>query len=463
MNNTAWLLNRENRGEPSAYKVLTVSLSPPSEPLAELVNLAGFRAVRIGPDSDLIPAFRRVQPDLLLLSPGISEDQIDALTGVLGNEKDGFPVLCISDCKETARKEQLCDGVNLAFLPKSFELKDLKKAIERMVRASINPVENCTKELDELIIGSTPAMMDLKRRICQVAKSELTVLIEGESGTGKEVVAKAIHSLSERKRKPFVKVNSAGFPTELFESELFGYKKGAFTGAYQTKPGKFDLADSGTIFLDEVGEIPLASQAKLLHVLEDSEFSPLGSTTNTRVDTRVLAATNAGLNRMVNEKTFRLDLYYRLSVVSLYIPPLRDRKEDIPVLCDHFLKKYAHHTMNPITTISGEIKEQFQRCDWPGNVRQLENAVRSVVALGNADGVLPASTRPMKKYTLKEVCKEAVGRAEKKIIEEVLFHTGWNRKEAATVLRTSYRNLLNKIKEYDIAQAASVYTFPSQT
>jgi two-component system, NtrC family, response regulator AtoC len=236
------------------------------------------------------------------------------------------------------------------------------------------------------------------------------------------------------------------------ESELFGYEKGAFTGAFRRKPGKFQLAHSGTIFLDEIGEMPLPLQAKLLQVLEDNELSPLGSTKNTKIDTRTLAATNASLDAMVAQKRFRLDLFYRLSVISIQIPPLRHRREDVEPLSRHFLKKYAIHYNKPYRPLPEKVLQRLMQYEWPGNVRQLENAIRCFVAMGNADAVVPRSPEPAKTYTLKEVCRRAVRKAEKDVIEQVLSHTDWNRKKAASLLKTSYRNLLNKIKEYDIDQ-----------
>jgi len=462
LDRSQWM-NSQDPSTDAQYKVLTIDLSPPSNTLADLVNCIGFRAIGVKRDADLLPAFRRLKPDLLVVGSRVPSEQVKSLTHLVGHEREGFPVLCISDSQKPPVQAGLCDGVTLSFLPKSFRPGELKRAIEKIVQESHVLDNHPLKELDDLIVGKSPEMVALKKRILQVAASDLTVLITGESGTGKEVVARAIHHLSSRQDNAFVKVNSAGLPAELFESELFGYKKGAFTGAYKSKPGKFELAHSGTILLDEIGEIPLSLQAKLLHALEDGGFSALGSTKTTKVDVRVLAATNADINRGVKERQFRLDLYYRLSVVSLHIPPLGARRGDVALLCDHFLRKHAHtgQGSESLRCLSDTVMEQFIHYDWPGNIRQLENAIRSFVALGNADGVMPRDARSIKKYTLKDVCKEAIRRAEKKAIEEVLFHTAWNRKEAATVLKTSYRNLLNKIKEYDIAQTVGCFPSPS--
>lgn len=325
--------------------------------------------------------------------------------------------------------------------------------------------------LDTVIIGQTPAMVKLKQHILSLGKSDLTVLICGESGTGKELVARAFHRCSPRAERPFVKVNSAALPTNLFESELFGFERGAFTGACKTKPGKFQLAHSGTILLDEICEIPLPLQGKLLQVLEDNEFSPLGSTTNTRIDARVLAATNANLTKMVSRGQFRLDLYYRINVVSVHIPPLRDRRQDIDLLCDHFLTKYAAPNGKAHIHLSDRILEQFHRYSWPGNVRELENVIQAIATLGNednfyekignyglsgvccnrkeptstADALNGSTSQLLTRYTLKDLSRKAARKAEIDTIVDVLTHTRWNRRKAAALLKTSYRTLLNKM------------------
>lgn len=247
--------------------------------------------------------------------------------------------------------------------------------------------------LDHAIIGRSAAMVEVKRKIVSLGRSDLTVLICGESGTGKDLIARAIHEFSPRSDRPFVKVNSPGLPAKLFESELFGYERGAFTGAFRKSPGKFRLADSGTIFLDEIAEIPLSMQSKLLQVLEEKQFSSLGSVANTLVDVRILSATNADLEKLVRERRFRLDLFFRLNVVSIQVPPLRERKDDIDRLADHFFKKYAHCCRNADALLPERFRAQFHEYDWPGNVRELENTIRRATALGapeRIDRIIPA-------------------------------------------------------------------------
>ena len=432
-----------------SIRILTVdNLVSACDFLTKTVDALGFDALGVTEHGGFLSNFRQFNPDLLLFGSNMDEEQVKAFVNLSDREKQGVPKVYISREEMRSSTAGLSPDSNLYFIPEDFRPDDLKAAIKKLVR----PITDSDRlsQIDKMIVGETPAMMALKRHVLQVCNSDLTVLIGGESGTGKEVVARAIHQFSPRSRKPFVKVNSAGVPMHLFESELFGYEKGAFTGAFRSKPGKFQLAHSGTILLDEIGEMPLPLQAKLLQVLEDNELSPLGSTKNTKIDTRVLAATNADLDEMVAKKRFRLDLFYRFSVITIQIPPLRERREDISLLVEYFLKKYATEYNKPYRSLPENIMQQFYQYDWPGNVRQLENAVRCFVAVGNADAVVPRPAEEMTTFTLREVCKEAVRKAEKDVIEQVLSHTDWNRKKAAALLKTSYRNLLNKIKEYKI-------------
>src|SRR5262245_55591442 len=237
------------------------------------------------------------------------------------------------------------------------------------------------------VFAHSPRMRSIKEMIDQVADTDATVLAWGESGVGKELVARAIHECSPRRERAFVKVNCAALPLELLESELFGYEKGAFTGAHRRKPGKFELADSGTIFLDEIGEMPLPLQAKLLHVLQDREFSRLGSGQDIRVDVRVVASTNKDLERAVAQGAFREDLYYRLNVVNIHVPPLRERPEEIPIIAEHFWQKYSRQYNRQGAQLSHDLLERFQAYSWPGNVRELENLVKRIVVLESEEFV----------------------------------------------------------------------------
>jgi two-component system response regulator AtoC len=311
----------------------------------------------------------------------------------------------------------------------------------------------------------------IKKIIAQVAKTDITVLIQGESGVGKEVVARAIHLNSPRHNKPFIKINCAALPSELLESELFGYEKGAFTGAYQQKPGKFELAHGGTIFLDEIGDISTALQAKLLQVLQDNEFSRLGGKKDVRVDVRILAATNKNIYEAVKNGLFREDLYYRLNIVNITVPPLRERKEEIPVLVDHFLEKLGkkYEDTHPLK-LSASVLEGMIQYNWPGNIRELENFIHRFIVLGNEETILeslpinlsptpvpvvvplkPASDPAPKNGkgwpSLKDVNRKAMVKAESEAIQKVLSLTCWNRRKAANLLSISYKTLLYKMKE----------------
>ena len=246
-----------------------------------------------------------------------------------------------------------------------------------------------------MLFGNSERMLEVRDLIERVSDTDVTVLIRGESGTGKELVARALHERSLRRDKPFVKVNCAALPTELLESELFGFEKGAFTGAIQHKPGKFEFANHGTMFLDEIGDMSFPLQAKLLQVLQDGEFSRLGGKADVQVDVRVIAATNRDLETAVAQGQFREDLYFRLNVVTINLPPLRERREEIPVLTDHFLKKYSVQYNKPMTAVSAELARQFVEYDWPGNVRQLENLIKRMVVLGTEAPILKELQQPL--------------------------------------------------------------------
>jgi two-component system response regulator AtoC len=324
-----------------------------------------------------------------------------------------------------------------------------------------------------IFIYTSEKMHQIKEIIDQVANTDVTVLIQGESGVGKEVVARSIHLNSFRRDKPFVKVNCAALPSELLESELFGYEKGAFTGAYRQKPGKFELANGGTIFLDEIVEISLPLQAKLLQVLQDREFSRLGGKKDIRVDVRILVATNKNIEEAVKNDRFREDLYYRLNVVNITIPPLRERKEEIPIFVEYLLDKFGKKYRKKVKPLSDQIMKVFFQYHWLGNVRELENVIQRIIVLGNEKVILDelASSinkeptqitkvpNPDRKWpSLKEVQREATMKAEAEVIRKALEMTNWNRKKAADLLNISYKALLYKIKECGIGkQPTSVF------
>jgi two-component system response regulator AtoC len=313
-----------------------------------------------------------------------------------------------------------------------------------------------------IFIYTSDKMHRIKEIIDHVANTDVTVLIQGESGVGKEVVARSIHRNSFRKDGPFVKVNCAALPHELLESELFGYEKGAFTGAYRQKPGKFELAGGGTIFLDEIAEISPALQAKLLQVLQDREFSRLGGKKDIRVDVRVLVATNRNIGEAVKTGRFREDLYYRLNVVSITVPPLRERKEEIPFFVEYFLDKFTKKYNKKISPLSERMTKLLLQHRWSGNVRELENVLQRYVVLRDEDAIIGELTPSLNNnpetdqktaveekkewVSLKDVHREAALRAESEVIRKALDKTNWNRKKAAVLLNISYKALLYKMK-----------------
>jgi len=324
-------------------------------------------------------------------------------------------------------------------------------------------VGEVTRE-EGIFIYTSDKMQRIKEIIDQIANTDVTVLIQGESGVGKEVVARSIHLNSFRKERPFVKVNCAALPPDLLESELFGYEKGAFTGAYRQKQGRFELANGGTIFLDEISEMSLSLQGKLLQVLQDREFSRLGGKKDIRVDVRVLAATNKNIEEGIKNGRFREDLYYRLNVVNVTIPPLRERREEIPIFVEYFLDKFGKKYGRKVPPLSDTTMKAFSEHHWVGNVRELENVIQRLVVLGNEETIVEELTPvpkedpitekkkklvPPKKTwpSLREVHQEAIKKAESEMILKALEMTNWNRKKAADRLNISYKALLYKIKE----------------
>jgi len=312
------------------------------------------------------------------------------------------------------------------------------------------------------IIGRSGRMRQIFDMVLQVAPSRATVMIQGESGTGKELIARALHVHSTRAEKPFVTVNSGNLPPDLLESNLFGHVKGAFTGAVYPKKGLFELADKGTIFFDEIGNVPLDTQAKLLRVIQEREFMRLGGVETIRVDVRIIAATNVDLQHMMEEGRFREDLYYRLNVINLQLPPLRDRKEDIPLLVQHFLEKYGVENHKAGLEVTPEALDVLADYDWPGNVRELENTIERAVVLANAPRIdsdlIPENIRTNRSFRMPQInvppegipFREVVSEFEKNLIESTLEAAGGVQKRAAELLQIKPTTLNEMIKRYDI-------------
>ena len=305
-----------------------------------------------------------------------------------------------------------------------------------------------------------PAMQELYKQIDRIAQVDVPVLLLGESGVGKEFVARALHARSLRSQSTFLKVNCAALPSELLESELFGYEPGAFTGAVRSKPGQFELCDHGTILLDEIGEMTSPLQAKLLQVLQDQQFSRLGGRRMLTVDVRILAATNIDIDKALEEKIFRPDLYYRLNTITLRIPALRERREDIPLFLDYFLEELSEQLGCPWRTFSKRIMDACLRYSWPGNVRELKNFVCRYLVLADDEAAIEAlrgvqaADAPASKRGMKQLVHSIRAEAETRMIEECLAKSRWNRTEAARALHISTKTLWNKMRQYDIRDSS---------
>jgi two-component system, NtrC family, response regulator AtoC len=455
--------------------------------LASHLGRRGFDVSLASTDQEALRVFRSLDPALVLVDTSSHGAVGSEILERLKQIKPGVSLVVLSanrDPETIFRASKL--GAD-DYISKPVDLKDLDMRIakvldnQRLYTEVTQLREQVRRQSDfTMLFGTSPKMMEVKMTIEQVADTTATVLIRGESGTGKEVVARMIYSESSRSEKPFVKVNCAAIPHELLESELFGYEPGAFTGATRQKLGKFEQANNGTIFLDEISEMHPALQAKLLHVLQDHEFSRLGGKRDIQVDVRVLAATNKPLEKAVEEGVFREDLFYRLNVVTIHIPPLRERREEIPVFLEYFLEKYSEHYGKTPAKFSEYAITRMMEYPWPGNIRELENLVKRYVIVGNeaqiirelsthkpivssfggqasAVVVAPAANsgpvahpngngNELEMPSLLEIGRRAAMQAEREAIERVLAQTRWNRRQAAKILRISYKALLNKLK-----------------
>ncbi len=311
---------------------------------------------------------------------------------------------------------------------------------------------------DAVVFGGTEAMRTLRDRLAKIAGANVPVLIQGESGTGKDIIARMIHANSPWKTGPWVKVNCPAIPGTLLESELFGYEKGAFTGAYGTKPGRVEMAHRGTLFLDEISELDMALQSKLLQLLQDGQFCRIGAQEDKKVEVRVVCATNRKLEEEIAAGNFRADLFYRINVVNLHVPALRERAADVPQLVSYFIDYYNRKFNARATMPSADLMNSLKKYHWPGNIRELENLMKRYVILG-AEETIAADLRPQEvdifnadisvegPVSLKKITRQAVRELERKIILKVLQHHHWNRKTAARALNISYRALLYKIRD----------------
>ena len=405
------------------------------------------------------------RPSLLILDihmPHVGGLEVLAQMDKLGRRSPAIVLSGIDQVSTVVRAMRL--GAS-DYLLKPLDEKELELAIEKVLEEHGNG-DSLDLELptpETAFPSSNKRMLQIKAICDHVAYTDVPVLILGESGAGKEVLARYLHTQSGR-NEMFVKVNCAALPTELLESELFGHERGAFTGALREKPGKFELAGQGTIMLDEIAEMSPLLQAKLLHVLQDGEYSRLGGTKTLRSEARLIAATNKRLHNLVATGEFREDLYFRLNVITIEVPPLRERPEDIGPLCERFVEKYRAKYKSNVKRLPEELQHAFARFSWPGNVRQLENAVKRFLILPDLQLTLAelresGSQRdiaPQGSFSLKELSSMAAERAEKELILRTLDEVNWNRKLAARRLNICYKSLLNKLRRWQLRGRSEV-------
>jgi DNA-binding NtrC family response regulator len=411
-------------------------------------------------------------PDLVLLDvmmPGL--DGLETLRKI----RERAPRLPVVMVSVVGNARTIVDAMRAGasdYLSKPFLEGELAQVVSRALVRGEPDVERAQgRNGAPEALWQGPALAKVRAVIERVAETDVTVLIQGESGTGKEVVARALHAASGRRQGPFVKVNCAALPGELLESELFGYERGAFTGAVARKPGKFELAEGGTLFLDEIAEMSPAAQAKLLHALQDATFTRLGGNREIQADVRVVAATHRALHELVVRKAFREDLYFRLNVVNIEVPPLRERRDELPALVQYFLEQFSARYGRVQRAPSARLKALLERHPFPGNVRELENLMKRIVVLGSEEPILKdlvarerAHARRARRFEsllrdvearagempLREVGRRAALEAEREAIGQALLLTNWNRKHAARVLGVSYKTLLQKIHECEL-------------
>ncbi len=429
----------------------------------------GFRTVIAGQPQAALRKVKGTAPSAVLINlPG----QVPEPKFLAALSEGPYPIVILADSEVSASVRPINGKIRVVTRP--VRHSDLDATIRTVLEdVQARPSEYPPTKYPPLL-DLTPAMRALREIIERVADTNATVLVRGESGVGKELVARSIHAASPRHDQPLIKVNCAALPGELLESELFGHEKGAFTGAYRRKLGKFEFANKGTIFLDEIGELPFALQAKLLHILQDHEFSRVGGREMIRVDTRVIASTNRNLETALETGQFREDLYYRLNVVEIRVPPLRERRDEIPVLVTYFVEKFQRQYGRRVK-LPPDILGCFIEYPWPGNVRELENVVKRFVVLGNVEQMKdqlvgqfqthgqkhsktpagaeapapsPSVEPPM---GLREIAHRAAREAERKAIKEILDRVHWNRTQAARLLKISYKTLLAKIGDCGLA------------
>jgi len=416
--------------------------------------------------------------DLAILGPSLDTETALKCVHKLKIIDSMIPVLtsCDNICLSEGSSTAPFDGIH--YLKVDADEDEISRAIDSALK---HRAESGSRPSFQVLIGQGQENMIIREKIRNVSDKDITVLITGETGTGKELIARSIHYHSQRSKGPLVKINCGALPDELLESEVFGFQRGAFTDAHKDKPGRLEMADGGTLFIDEIGNLSLALQVKFLQVLEDKTFARLGGTEDKVIDARVVAATNSDLQAKVREGTFRKDLFYRLNIIQIKAAPLRERKDDIPLLTHYFMNKYCYEFKKEPLEMPDHVSNLFMEYPWPGNVRELENVIRLAIILRdwsfafkelNVDGVsnkgdsqplssshLPHSDWNDEKikrffgdgeFSLKKISKAYVSEAERHAIQDALRKTKWNRKKAAQLLKISYKTLLNRIEEFDM-------------
>jgi len=455
----------ETQAAARTEKILIVDDEPVvRDSLGKWFTEEGFTVRAVGSAQEALNAFQPHTWDVALLDikmPGM--DGIELQNRLREADPDLIVIIMTGYASVETAIHALKQGA-YDYICKPFEPDELVHTINNALehRQVKKEVVQLREHLQEAfphvpIIGQSPAMKRVYELIEMVAPTDATVLIAGESGTGKEIVARAIHDASPRRLMPFMAIHCAALTETLLESELFGHERGAFTGAQARRKGKFEAAEGGTVFLDEIGDISLKTQTDLLRVLQDKEIVRIGSTAPFKVDFRCIAATNRDLEAMVKEGTFRFDLYYRLNVVSIHLPPLRERREDIPLLAESFLKKHAIAMNKPVSRISSEAMSLLMNYDWPGNVRELENAVERALVIGKGPELMhsdfPLQMTASAPHPATGRRLEDVARAH---IERVLEESGWNLTRAAEILAIDRSTLYSKIKAYGLRRHTTV-------
>jgi two-component system, NtrC family, response regulator AtoC len=438
--------------------------------LKQLLADEGYAVVEAATGTEVVERVKESSPDLVIMDVRMPElDGIEALQKV----KSVSPHTAVLIMTAFGSSNSAIKAMELGafdYITKPFELDKISHTVKRSFQYQdlTAEVEVLRDEISSLvqterIVGNSAAMQEVYKTVGKVAKADATVLITGESGTGKELVAEALHYNSTRRSGPLIKVSCAALPETLLEAELFGHEKGSFTGAMATRKGRFELADKGTIFLDEIAEMSLATQTKLLRVLQERKIERVGSAIPIKVDIRVICATNKDLQKMVDQQKFRDDLYYRLNVINIHMPPLRERKEDVAALVEHFLAKHRYSASAQPATISEEALKRLVEYEWPGNVRELENVVERAVVLSRGQ-IITSRELPFGDHegehdedggegeipTEKSFFKKSVAQFEKDMIMKALRDAGGNRSKAAEMLGIYRRLLYAKIKEFGL-------------